>query len=70
MGVQYNLGFVMFANVMLDWVKAWVLYSISSSIASHVDGYGGAPHSPKCMANLYTFADTYFDRGIHHWACR
>nr|XP_039256772.1 protein-cysteine N-palmitoyltransferase HHAT-like protein [Styela clava] len=69
-GPVYVVGFLLFANVMLDWMKAWVLYGVTSNVSNVVDGYKRAPQGPKCLATICTFADTYFDRGIQHWVCR
>lgn len=67
---SYIIGFVFFCNVLLDWLKASVLYGVTRSIAEVVDGHQMAPKGPLCTATICTFADTFFDRGIQHWASR
>ncbi|XP_076800147.1 protein-cysteine N-palmitoyltransferase HHAT-like protein isoform X2 [Clavelina lepadiformis] len=64
------LGFLAFINVYLDWLKGRVLYTLTSGIARHVDGCSRVPGCAKCTVNIYTFADTFFDRGIQHWLVR
>ncbi|CAK8693934.1 unnamed protein product [Clavelina lepadiformis] len=64
------LGFLAFINIYLDWLKGRVLYTLTSGIARHVDGCSRVPGCAKCTVNIYTFADTFFDRGIQHWLVR
>lgn len=68
--ILFPKGVIAFVNFYLDWIKGRVLYAVTTGIALNIDGYKDAPTGAKNVARLYTFADTYFDRGIQHWLCR
>lgn len=65
---DWALAGLAYSNLVYDWVKAAVMFGVINTVArlDHLD----PPQPPKCITNLYVFAETHFDRGINDWLCK
>lgn len=57
-----------FSNLVYDWVKVTILFSVVDTMV-HLDPLD--PHQPsQCITLLYIFEEMHFDLGINDWLCK